>query len=500
MANAQLPIIVGVGQITNRAASVAEAVEPLDLMATAARAAAEDAGAPALLSQLDSVTVVNIISHPYEDPPRQLASRLGAKPDECLYTLMGGNSPQWRVNATAERIARGEIGAALIAGAESLHSLNLARKAGVSLEWGTRGKPGQTVGDALPGSNQAEQAHGAYLPIRVYPLFENAIRAARGWSIERHRAYLADLCAGMAAIAADNPGAWFRDGKDAATIGTETADNRMISFPYLKFMNAIMNIDQGAALLLTNVETARRLGIPEEKWVYVRGCGDGHDHWFISDRCDYHSSPALRLAGQRALEQAGCEIDAIEFLDLYSCFPSAVQIGARMLGIAVDDSRPLTVTGGLPYQGGPGSNYGTHSIATLVERLRARPGSLGLATGVGWYMTKHSVGIYSTTPGEAAWRRHDVKADQKSILAEAHPSLCEQANGNATVETYTVVHGRDGGPELGLAVLRLEGGQRCWANIRASAAALAEMEQSEMIGRQARVRHVDAEKINLAEI
>ena len=499
MSNEQLPIIVGVGQVTNRAASLAEVMEPLALMEEAARAAAADTAAPALLSGLDSVTVINIISHPYEDPPRQLASRLGAQPKECLYTLMGGNSPQWRINETADRIARGEVRVALIAGAEALHSLNLARKAGATLEWGSRGKPGQTVGDALPGSNAAEQAHGAYLPIRVYPLFENALRAQRGWSIERHRTYLAALCAGMAAIAANNPGAWFRDGKDAATIGTETAENRMISFPYLKYMNAIMNIDQGAALLLTNVETARRAGIPEEKWVYVRGCGDGHDHWFVSDRCDYHTSPALRLAGQRALAQAGCEIDAIDFFDLYSCFPSAVQMAACMLGIAVDDPRPLTVTGGLPYHGGPGSNYSTHAIATLVERLRARPGSLGLATGVGWYLTKHSVGVYSTAPGAATWRRQDVESDQRILLAAPHPALCERAEGSARVETYTVVHERDGSPALGIAVLRLDDGRRCWANLH-DAATLAAMEQHELIGQTVRVRHAAAEKVNLVEV
>ena len=157
-----------------------------------------------------------------------------------------------------------------------------------------------------------------------------------------------------------------------------------------------MDVDQGAALILTSVGEARRLGISEEKWVYLWGCGDATDHWFITERVDYHSSPAIRAAGQRALGMAGVTLDEITSFDLYSCFPSAVQIGRDMLGIAHDDPRPLTVTGGLPYFGGPGNNYVTHSVAAMTERLRADRAAIGMVTGNGWYVTKHSAGILSS--------------------------------------------------------------------------------------------------------
>jgi acetyl-CoA C-acetyltransferase len=499
MHSSKTPIIVGVGQLTNRAESADQIVEPLELMARSAQIAAEDASAP-ILDKLDSITVINLISHPYAEPARQLASRLGAQPREAVMTSMGGNSPQWRVNETADRIAKGEVSLALITGAEAFHSLKIARRDGVELRWGRKGNSGAIVGDERSGSNDVEKAHQAQLPIRIYPLFENALRAELGLGIDEHGQRIGELCASLSRVAATNPYAWFREAKTAEQVASESPDNRMICFPYRKYMNAIMAVDQGASIILTSTERARELGIPESKWVYVRGCGDASDHWFVSDRLDFHSSPAIRLAGRRALEQAGISIDRVDLVDFYSCFPSALQIGARMLGVVADGSRELTVTGGLPYHGGPGSNYGTHAIAQLVERLRATNQTcFGLTTGVGWYMTKHSVGIYSNEPSASPWSRHDVAADQASLDAEAHPALETRANGSATIETYTVVHDRDGSPELGIAAVRLGDGHRAWVNI-ADRTALEAMEAEEFIGKKGRVTHDDSAAINRLEL
>jgi acetyl-CoA C-acetyltransferase len=494
MSPARQPILVGVGQVANRATDPAEVLEPLELMATAARRAADDAGIGKRLAEVDSLTVINCIARAYADPPGFLADRLGMQPRERVYTSMGGNSPQWRINETADRIARGEVRLALIAGAEAMHGLQLARRAGVKLEWAETGTP-EMVGDSRWGNNDVEQRHHALMPTNVYPLFENALRARRGWSIERHRAYLAELCARMAAVAQQNPIAWFRDGKTAAEIAAVGPHNRMIAFPYPKFMNAIINVDQAAALIMTDVETARSFGIAPSKWVYVRGCGDTTDHWLISDRVNYWSSPAIRLAGERALAQARLGIADIDHFDLYSCFPCAAQIAADMLGIAVDEPRPLTVTGGLPYHGGPGNNYSTHAVACMVERLRAKPGATGLVTSVGWYLTKHAVGVYSSAAPDHPFVREDPKQYQPRIDAEPHPELVAAASGAATVETYTVQHDRDGGPAIGIVIARLDDGRRCWANIT-DKVLLARIEQEEFIGAHGQVRHDDATQVN----
>jgi acetyl-CoA C-acetyltransferase len=329
-------------------------------------------------------------------------------------------------------------------------------------------------------------------------MFENALRAARGWSIAEQRAHLGKLCSSFAAVARDNPYAWFRDGKSADEITSTGPGNRMIAFPYPKFMNAIMDVDQAAALLLTSTETAKRLGIPESKWVYVVGAGDAHDHWFVSNRVDLHSSPAIRAAGRSALAQAGAEISDVDFFDLYSCFPCAPQVAAAMLGIGIDDPRPLTVTGGLPYAGGPGNNYSTHAIATMAGKLRAKPGARGLVSSVGWYLTKHAVGVYASQPPRSPWRREAPESYQSIIDREPAPPFTPRADGPGTVETYTVVHDREGKPSLGIVAARLSDGSRCWANVT-DTSVLERMEQSEMIGQRGQLRHHEPTHVNWFE-
>lgn len=497
MSSAREPIVVGVGQLVHRASDPAGVIEPLEMMAMAARRAAEDAEIPRHLTAVDSLTVINCISRSYADPPRFLADRLGMQPRERIYTAMGGNAPQWRINETAARIARGEVRLALLAGAEAMHGLQLARRAGVHLDWAEAGTPAM-VGDSRWGNTDVEQRHHAQMPTTVYPLFENALRARRGWSIATHRAHLGQICARMAAVARDNPIAWFRDGKRAEDIVTVGPTNRMVSFPYPKFMNAIIAVDQAAAVVMTDVGTARTLGIPERKWVYVRGCGDALDHWYVSERVNFWSSPAIRLAGARALAQARLGIEQIAHVDLYSCFPCAVQIAADMLGIALDDPRPLTVTGGLPYHGGPGNNYTMHAVAEMVERLRREPGAAGLVTAVGWYLTKHAVGVYASAPPDSPFRRDDPAEYQPQLDAEPSPALADAADGPATVEAYTVQHDRDGRAAVGIVVARLDDGRRCWANIT-DVAALEQSERDELVGHPGRVRHHPATRTNVFE-
>ena len=337
------------------------------------------------------------------------------------------------------------------------------------------------------------------MPTQIYPLFENALRAKRGQTIAAQRDMLGHLCEGFSRQASQNPYAWFRDAKTAEQIATPSPANRMIGFPYPKFMNAIMDVDQAAALLLTNVETARRIGIPPQKWVYFWGGGDANDHWYVSDRVDLHSSPAIRAAGAHALRQAGVGIDEVNLFDLYSCFPCAPQIAAAMLGIPEDDPRPLTVTGGLPYAGGPGNNYVTHAIATMAERLRQKPGSVGLVSGVGWYLTKHAVGVYSAAPPRRPQPRVSPSEYQVEIDAKPHPRCVAEASGAARVETYTVLHDRDGAPETGLVVGRLEDGARFWANSPPDRVLLERMEREEMIGKGGQVRHDAASGTNVFE-
>lgn len=492
----QLPIIIGVGQAVQRP-DTERPREPLALMAEAARAAEADAGAGDLLHELDSLRVINVLSWPSKDPAHDLSNALAVAPRERIYTAVGGNTPQWQVNEIAAAIHAGDARLVLLAGADCMYSTRKARSKGVDLGWSPRGNPRVDVGDTRYGTNEIEAAHGATIPTSIYPIFENAIRAHAGRTVEQHEAELGRLFEGFSAVAAQNPYAWFQDAKSAHEIATVTPSNRYIGFPYTKFMNAIMDVDQGAALLLTSVGEARRLGVPEDRWVYIWGCGDATDHWYITERVNYYSSPAMKAAGEEALRMAGISIGDVDAFDLYSCFPSAVQTARDMLGIAVDDPRPLTVTGGLPYFGGPGNNYVTHSIAAMVQRLRRERGTVGMVTGNGWYITKQSAGIYSCEPPRVEWNRTDPKIGQARIDAEPHPPFVEAPSGPATVEAYTVLFNRDGAPERGIVIGRTEDGARCIANTPPERRTLEPMTKQEMVGTRGTVRRSDDGATNL---
>ena len=494
MTDDRTPVLIGAGQVTQRDIDPAQAKEPLALLVDAALGAAQDAGADTrLLARADTVAVVNILSWHYGNAPGLVAERLGAHPAQEIYTTVGGNTPQFLINEVAAQIAAGRVRLALLAGAETVRTLLRARRAGVELHWtsGGTGRPA-VMGESTPGTTDDEVNHGLQMPTAIYPLFENALRAQRGLSIAAHRQRLGSLCSRFSAVAAGNPYAWFRQARSAEEIATVTADNRYIGFPYPKYMNAIMEVDQAAAVLMTSVAGARQLGIDPSRWVYLWGAADAHDLWFVSDRINYYSSPAIRAAGEQALSMAGLGIEDIHYFDLYSCFPSAVQIGRDMLGIPEDDPRPLTVTGGLPYHGGPGNNYTMHAVATMMDRVRAAPGTKGLVTGLGWYVTKHSIGIYSATPPERPWVREDPARSQADLDRLEHPELVTEATGRAEIETYTVLHARDGTPVRGILIGRLlEDGRRFLANTPDDRAVLEGLVVAEGVGRHGTVTPSD---------
>ncbi|MGH3968419.1 MAG: thiolase C-terminal domain-containing protein, partial [Mycobacterium sp.] len=240
---------------------------------------------------------------------------------------------------------------------------------------------------------------------------------------------------------------------------------------YTKLMNSNNMVDQGAALVLTSAQTATRLQIPAERWVYPYAGTDAHDTYAISERAELHRCPAIRIGGQRVLALAGLGLDDLDYVDLYSCFPSAVQIAAAELGLPADDrGRPLTVTGGLTFAGGPWSNYVTHSIATMAELLIANPGRCGLITANGGYLTKHSFGVYGTAPPPAQFRWEDV---QSAVDREPTRHAALAWEGVGIIEAWTTPHDRDGRPEKAFLAVRTPDDSRTLAVIPDAASAAA---------------------------
>ncbi len=494
--NGRTPILVGCAQYLQKG-DPAVAKGPKDLLADVAARAAADAGdEAAVLAAIDTLTVVQSttaesgfkafpVGH-LNDPPRTISSVLGISPEHQLSTSTGGNTPQMLVNRFAEDIAEGRRDAVLLVGGEVLHSMFKRIRAGEDMtHWSDDRDPipaDRILGCDDPGTNEIEKAHGLDFPTNVYPMFENALRAHYGRSIEEHQKMLGELLAPFSDVAAKNTNAWFSTSHRADEISIEGPANRLVGFPYTKFMNSIMLVDQGAAVVLMSVEKAEALGIDPAKWVFLHGCADVYEIWNVLDRIDYHSSPAIRLMGQKALVMAGWTVEEVDYIDLYSCFPAVVEIACDELGIPHDDPRRLTVTGGLPYFGGPGNAYVMCSIAEMMKKVRQNPGSKGLVTANGWFVTKHSMGLYSTDPIEGGWQRESPREYQKIIDAMDHPTHFAQANGRGTIETYTVVHARDK-VRMGIVIGRLEDGVRFVAHVPHNQDLLEQMKREDFIGR-----------------
>ena len=456
--NPNTPIIVGVAHIEQRVSDPLAGKEAIDLMVEAVEKAASDAGSLAILSSVNSVRVVRGIWR-YKQPAGYVAEKIGSPGAEKFGTCFGGNMVQHAVSTSAIDIAAGTHDLIVLTGAEVGNSQAKAMKADVELPFTpVEGPYDRMLGKEEPMSCDAEKNRQILSPIQMYPIFENALRYARGESVEEHINRVSELWAGFSKVAGGNPDAWISDPVDAETIRTAGPGNRMVSFPYPKLMNSNNAVDMSAAIIMCSVQKAQSLGISSDKWVYPWTGTDAHDTYFVSERNNLYSSPAIRIAGKKALDLAGMDIHDIDLVDVYSCFPSAVQVAANELGLSYD--RPLTVTGGLTFGGGPMNNYVMHSIVRMVRLLREAPGDKGFITANGGYLTKHAFGVYSAEAPSVDFQHADVQAE---VNQEPTREWLDDHRGEATVESYTVMFGVNG-PEVAHAACLTSDGKRTWAN------------------------------------
>jgi len=444
------------------------------------RAAAADAGAPAAISALESIKVVYSQSWQYDDPPGRLAERLGASARQSVYSGIGGSVPQVLVAESVEAIGDGQLDLGLVVGAEALATIRRLKKAGDKPQWSHRTPERRPFPFDIP-FHPAEVANEIFEAFLTFALYDNARRAHLSRTIEQHRSRIGPLLSEMTKLAAADPAnAWFPVERSPAEIVEPTTDNRMVAFPYTKLMTSIMDVDMAAAILVASDEKADQLGVPIDQRVYLRGWGYAQDPDYVAERRDLWRSAAMMAASQAALNGAGIGIDDVAHLDLYSCFASSISFALDALGVDHDPfvtgERSPTVTGGLPYHGGPGSDYMTHSIVAMTERLRENSGDYGLVSGVGMHMTKHVYGLFSTEPG--ALERPDLaKLAEEVRVTQPVLAITDAAEGPATVAAFTVLHGPDGSAVSGALVCDLPDGTRCYARLLdADALAVAEAE------------------------
>lgn len=493
-----VPIVVGVGQKTLRTESPDEWPDPIEATVDVVRAAAADAECMDLVAKADALQIVSFTAWSMKDPPSIFAEALGIDPALKELTTVGGNSPQWLANRAADNLAAGRSEIAILTGCEAWYTMWRARRIGKMQTEYVDKLEVPRVGITHRGHPPEGIDQGAITPADYFSLFDNAIRAKDGLSMEGQRKRLGEFGKTFSAVAAQNPYSWYKVARTAEEVVTPGGGNRMTAFPYTKYLNALP-ADMAAAVIMTTTEVASKLGIPEDKWVYIHGGQDVVDEWYVGHQPDLAECPSLGAMIDDALEQAKLGLDDIDFFDLYSCFPSMARIACRAMGLAEDDPRPLTVTGGLPYFGGPGNNYVMHSISETVNRCRANPDAFILVTGDGLQCSKHSAGIYGSRPAAQPWKRTPVEQFQEEVATPAPLEVDPEPTGPLRVDSYTVLHDREGQPEAGVLCGRTQEGKRAWARTPAGAnEVLDAMMSEEWIGREGRIVRREG-KVNVFE-
>jgi acetyl-CoA C-acetyltransferase len=458
-----IPVIIGVGQINDRdePAKAALGLDSLGLMEAALRAADRDAGG-GWLSALESLAVVDQISYPeLGDVSAPLAQRLGANPHFCYKSAYGsGDSPLLLLNEAANRIGTGEIGVAAIVGGEALRTA--ARQAAA-----------RRMSD--PASDNAVRAlsmrrgpsyrhrYGLVAPVDIYPLYENAGRAAYGQTLAQGQDESAQIWAQFSAVAAENPGAWLRRRVSAEEIKTVSTVNRPIAFPYCKFMVANSSVNQGAGFIVTSSSEARARGISDDRMIFVGPGAAAHEPADVLARANYAESAGMAVSLRTALELNGVSSTDLDYAELYSCFPCVPKMARRVIDWPLH--RPATVFGGLTFGGGPVGNYMSHAVVSMVEALRQR-GRHGLLFANGGLAThSHSLLLHREPPATNRFPQNFGFQSAADALRGPVPAIEENYLGPAIVETYTVLYDREGAPYQGVIVARAANGSRFLAKV-----------------------------------
>ncbi|MFW9875778.1 MAG: hypothetical protein ACFFG0_21960 [Candidatus Thorarchaeota archaeon] len=486
MSKKNSPVIVGAAQFTQRK-NTSPPLDSLSLMVKTGRKAIEDTQAKNIVDFIDAIYMVNISSWSYGDAPGELGRRLSLTPKEKVYLPDGGQSPQMLINQAAEVITSGEHLTVLITGGEAAYSINKKFSGKRPGHWPKKEDPKYINGEKWP-ITQTVIKYGLYFPTTAYAIFETALRASSGRKIEEHKRYMGELFERFSKVASKNPFSWTQKHFSAKEIITPSPGNRRVVYPYTKRMCANNFVDQAGTIIVTSEEIAESLNIDRKKWVYIMGGATFKNIDEIYRRPRLDDSPAAREGARIALEQAGLKLNDIDKFDLYSCFPSIVEIFMNELPIKNDDPRDLTLTGGLPFFGTPLSNYSLHAVINTVNSIRADPSLKVMVIANGGYNTKQSIGIYGNKPPKIPWGVRDDSKIQKSILNEILPEPVEKANGEIVIDGYSIIYKRSGEAMRGVAIGTLENGSRTVAFVTKQELLLT-LETQEIVGKTCMVQY-----------
>ena len=459
----RIPVIVGIGEITDRPKDIKDGLEPLVLLEEALKRAEQDSGTT-LLGEIGSLDIVNFLSWRYQDPARQLSDRLGITPGHAYYGPVGGESPIRYLHEAAQRIARGECSVAAICGAEAQSTATKAERAGIDLAWTPFAKDVEEPKRGAAFQKPIAVKLGVFRPVSVYPFYEAASAAHWGQTPREAMAESGHLWSTYSDVASQNPGSWLKRRVSPEEITTPTPDNRLIAWPYTKLMVANPSVNMGAAILMTTLARARAAGIAEDRLIHVWGGASAEEPRDYLVRDQFFESHAQNAVLKAAIDLAGGSGNAFDAIELYSCFPCVPKMARRTLGLG-PDVQP-TVNGGLTFFGAPLNTYMTHAACAMVRSLR-NGSKLGLLYGQGGFVTKHHALVLSRqAPKGALAQGTSVQAEADRNRREV-PEFVTEACGRGSIESFTVLYGRNGDVEHGVAMLRTSNNARALARVAA---------------------------------
>src|ERR1700728_215393 len=460
----RIPVIVGIGEITDRPGEITDGLEPLALLVEALKRAEADSGA-ALLEKIDSLDVVNFLSWRYRDPEKLLSSRLGIHPKHAYYGPAGGESPIRYLHEAAQRIARGECHVAAVCGAEAQSTATKAERAGITLPWTPFAHDVEEPKRGAAFQKPTAVKLGVFRPVSVYPFYEAAASTHWGQTPREAMAESGALWSAYSQVASENPNAWLKRRFAPEEITTPSPDNRLIAWPYTKLMVANPTVNMGGAILMTSLAKARAAGISEDRVIHIHGGSSAEEprDYLVRDR--FFESHAQNAVLRAAMAFAGGDGGKFDVIELYSCFPCVPKMARRTLGLG-DDVRP-TVTGGLTFFGAPLNTYMTHAACAMVRKLRDGA-KLGLLYGQGGFVTKHHALVLSSHASREPLAQDTSVQSEADRSKGAVPDFVTEATGKGTVESFTALYGRNGDVEHGVVMLRTPDNARTLARIPAN--------------------------------
>jgi len=441
------PVLVGIGFHQERIDDPTQCAEPYQLMVHAVRRAAADAGSAALLTQIDSISVPQGMWQ-YRNPGKLIADALGCPSAQSVISDLGVLQLTL-LSDLCRAIAAGEQGLGVVTGGEAqfreLRSMITQQPVTDTQQPEDTPPPDVHHTSPDPFCSDLEAHRGLHLPVEFFAIIESALRYREGLGIEAHRDRIASLYSSFSEIAAANPHAWRREPVRAEEIRNATAKNPMLAFPYTKRHCTQWNVNRAVAILVCSAAKAAQLGLRNNGWTYPLAAVESKHVVVLAQQRQLHSHPGTVLCGQRARALAGIATHDVTAAELYSCFPSAIRSFAYDLKL--EDGCPLTVTGAMPFAGGPFNHFSLEGVARMVEVLRsgeagaASERRIGLVSNLSGIFGKQGCVLLSNMPKDGGYGYEDIT---RAVAETDRPvPLTGDYAGPATIVGYTVMFNRD---------------------------------------------------------